>query len=183
MRISLRLSLVFSFSFSLCPLCFGGEFSGLRVPNGFEVTQFADAKLANDIFCMTFDPRGRVVVSGPGYVRVLIERDGSAERAIDLIPGLKGGPQGLFWEGNTLYYMADGGLRRQVIKDDKPVGSSELIRRMKTGGEHEGHAIQRGPDGWMYVLCGNSTGIDSTYATLPTSLIQEPIAGCVLGTP
>jgi len=66
MRISLRFSLVFSFSFSLCPLCFGGEFSGLRVPNGFEVTQFADAKLANDIFCMAFDPRGRVVVSGPG---------------------------------------------------------------------------------------------------------------------
>lgn len=180
MRIFLRLSVVFSISFSLRPMCFGGEFSGLRVPNGFEVTQFANAKLANDIFCMTFDPSGRVVVSGPGYVRVLIERDGSAERAIDLIPGLKGGPQGLFWEGNTLYYMADGGLRGQVIKEDKPVGPSELIRRMKTGGEHEGHAIQRGPDGWMYVLCGNSTGIDSTYATLPTSLIREPIAGCVL---
>jgi hypothetical protein len=30
----------------------------------------------------------------------------------------------------------------------------------KTGGEHSAHAIRRGPDGWLYVLCGNNTGID-----------------------
>src|SRR5438552_10552229 len=39
---------------------------GLKVPPGFEVTEFADAKLANDIYCMTLDPKGRVVVSGRG---------------------------------------------------------------------------------------------------------------------
>jgi putative heme-binding domain-containing protein len=180
MRSSTRLSLAVTVLLSLCPLCHCGEFSGLRVPDGFEVTQFADAKLANDIFCMTFDPRGRVVVSGSGYIRLLVERDGRAEQAIDLVQGLKGGPQGLFWEGDTLYFTADGGLRRQTIKDDKPIGGSELIRRMKTGGEHEAHAILRGPDGWLYVLCGNSTAIDSTFATIPTSPIREPVAGCVL---
>jgi putative heme-binding domain-containing protein len=163
-----------------CPSCLGGEFTGLRVPDGFEVVQYADGKLANDIFCMTFDPRGRVVVSGPGYIRLLIESDGRAERAVELVPGLHGGPQGLFWEGDYLYFTADGGLRRQLIRNDKAVGPSQLIRRMKTGGEHEAHAIERGPDGWLYVLCGNSTGIDSTYATLPSSPIREPIAGCVL---
>ena len=51
---------------------------------------------------------------------------------------------------------------------------------MKTGGEHTAHAIRRGPDGWLYVLCGNNTGIDKSYAELPTSPIKEPIAGCVL---
>jgi hypothetical protein len=35
---------------------------------------------------------------------------------------------------------------------------------MKTGGEHSAHAIRRGPDGWLYVLCGNNAGIDATYA-------------------
>src|SRR6516165_3861671 len=124
----MRFALVSIVLLSLSPSCLCGEFSGLRVPNGFEVTQFADAKLANDIFCMTIDPRGRVVVSGPGYIRLLVERDGKAERPIDLVQGLKGGPQGLFWEGDTLYFTADGGLRRQVIKDDKPIGGSELIR-------------------------------------------------------
>src|ERR1700719_2437870 len=59
---------------------------GLRVPPGFEVTEFADSRLANDIFCMTLDPRGRVVVSGRGYLRILVDddNDGHADRAIPL---------------------------------------------------------------------------------------------------
>src|SRR5262249_30135279 len=48
------------------------------------------------------------------------------------------------------------------------------------GGEHHGHALKRGPDGWLYVLCGNTAGIDARYAELPTSPIKEPMAGCVL---
>jgi hypothetical protein len=87
---------------------------------------------------------------------------------------------GLLWEGDTLYAMGDGGLRRFRVKNDKADGPSELLRAMKTGGEHAAHAIRRGPDGWLYVLCGNNTGIDRKYATLPTSPIKEPVAGCVL---
>src|SRR5262249_16712597 len=167
---------------SWCPTCLAAESLGLRVPEGFRVTEFADAKLANDIYCLTFDPRGRAVVSGPGYIRVLVDDDGDgrADRAIDLVTGLKDGPQGLFWEDRTLYFMADGGLRRVTIEDDRPTGPSELIRRMKTGGEHDSHAMVRGPDGWLYVLCGNNAGIDESYATLPTSPITQPVAGCVL---
>ena len=51
---------------------------------------------------------------------------------------------------------------------------------MKTGGEHNAHAIRRGPDGWLYVICGNFTGIDASYAQLPTSPIKDPLAGCVV---
>ena len=36
---------------------------GLRVPPGFEVVEYADSKLADDIYCMTLDPQGRVIVS------------------------------------------------------------------------------------------------------------------------
>src|SRR5262245_9570043 len=53
-----------------------GEDLGLRVAPGFRVTLFADEKLANDIYCMTLDPQGRVVVSGQGYVKVLHDNDG-----------------------------------------------------------------------------------------------------------
>lgn len=57
---------------------------GLRVPPGFEVTEYADEKLANDIFSMTVDAKGRIVVSGRGYIRILVDdnRDGRADRAI-----------------------------------------------------------------------------------------------------
>ena len=44
--------------------------------------------------------------------------------------------------------MGDGGLRRYRIKDDKTDGPSELIRAMKTGGEH---AARHSPTffGWL----------------------------------
>src|SRR5437660_10010732 len=90
---------------------------GLRVPPGFEVTEFADSALANDIFSLTLDPRGRVVVSGRGYVRILVDDDGDgrADRALDFAAGPKDGAQGLLWEGSWLYYSVDGGLRRYPV--------------------------------------------------------------------
>src|SRR5438552_12866216 len=101
---------------------------GLRVPPGFEVTEFADSKLANDIFSMTLDPRGRVTVSGRGYVRILADDDGDgrADRAIDFADGPKEGAQGLLWEDKTLFVMGDGGLRRyrDANGDDRADGPS-----------------------------------------------------------
>ena len=157
---------------------------GLRVPDGFEVTEFAGSDLANDIYTMTTDPRGRVVVSGRGYVRILADDngDGKADRAIPFADGPKDGAMGLLWVENMLYFTGDGGLRRYRDEngDDRADGPSELLRAMKTGGEHHAHAIRRGPGGWIYVLCGNSTGIDASFATMPSSPIRKPVAGCVL---
>src|SRR4029077_11561234 len=96
------------------------------------------------------------------------------------------GAQGMLWEGDTLYFSSDGGLRRLKIVDDKAADPSELIRTAKTGNEHGAHAIRRGPDGWLYLLCGDHAGIDKSYATLPTSPIKEPIGGgclCFCPTP
>jgi putative heme-binding domain-containing protein len=155
---------------------------GLRVPDGFEVTELADSSLANDIFCMTLDPKGRVVVSGRGYIRLLLDEDGGkASKALDFTEAPKDGAMGLFWEGDTLYCMGDGGLR--AYRDAGGEGRkrpSELLAKFKTGGEHDAHAIRRGPDGWLYVLCGNNTGIKKENATLPTSPVKDPVAGCVL---
>jgi putative membrane-bound dehydrogenase-like protein len=157
---------------------------GLRLPAGFEITEFADSRLANDIYCLTVDPRGQIVVAGRGYICLLVDDDknGKADRAIDFADRPKDGAMGLLWEGDTLHVTGDGGLRRFFDKngDGKADGPPELIRALKTGGEHAAHAIRRGPDGWLYVLCGNNTGIDKSYAQLATSPIKDPVAGCVL---
>ena len=155
---------------------------GLKVPPGFEVTEYADSRLANDIYTMTVDPVGRIIVAGRGYIRALVDDDGDgkANRAIDVAHEPKDGAMGLLWEGDTLYVTGDGGLRRFRIKDGKAAGPSELIRKMKTGGEHAAHAIRRGPDGWLYVLCGNNTGIDKSFAQTEKSPVKNPIAGCVV---
>jgi putative heme-binding domain-containing protein len=156
---------------------------GLRVPPGFEVTEFADSTLANDIHCLTLDPRGRVVVTGRGYIRLLLDRKGKgrADTALDFAGAPKDGAMGLFWEGDTLYCMGDGGLRR--YRDANGAGRlrpPELLAPFKTGGEHAAHAIRRGPDGYLYVLSGNNTGSHARRPTLPTSPITEPVAGRVL---
>src|SRR5262249_19742916 len=156
--------------------------AGLRVPPGFQVTDFAGSDLANDIYTLTIDPQGRIVVAGRGYIRILGDDDGGgrADPAIEVADSPKDGAMGLCWGGDTLYVTGDGGLRRLRIKEVRGAGPSELLRAMKTGGEHTAHAIRRGRDGWLYVLCGNTTGIDKSYATLATSPIKEPVAGCVL---
>lgn len=160
-----------------------GVVPGFKIEPGFEIVEFADSKLANDIVCMTVDPQGRVIVSGRGYIRILVDDngDGKADRAHEFSREPKDGAMGLHWEGRELFVTGDGGLRRFTSKTgEKADGPSTLLRAFKTGGEHAAHAIRRGPDGWLYVLCGNNTGIDRTFADLPTSPIKEPIAGCVL---
>src|SRR5258708_37135157 len=79
--------------------------NGLRVPAGFEVVEFADDKLATDIYCLTVDPRGRVLVSGRGYLRFLLDDNhvGRADRAVDFASVPKDGAMGLLWEGKSLY--------------------------------------------------------------------------------
>src|SRR5438034_3036976 len=129
-----------SLAAGVCPAA--DTVAGLHVPPGFEVTEFAGDDLAHDIFTMTLDPRGRVVVAGRGYSRLLIDDDGDgrADRAIQIADHPKDGAMGLLWEGDTLYAVGDGGLRRfKIGADDKAVGPSELIRALNTRGEHTAH--------------------------------------------
>jgi hypothetical protein len=54
-----RLTLASALAFLFTPHAFAqSPPHGLRVPPGFEVTEFADSSLANDIFCLTLDPKG-----------------------------------------------------------------------------------------------------------------------------
>jgi putative heme-binding domain-containing protein len=159
---------------------------GLRLPAGFEVTEFADSTLAADIHCLALDPKGRPVVSGRGYVRLLVDDDGDgrADKALDFKDAPKDGAMGLFWQKNDLYCVGDGGLR--VYRDAGGVGRgrpSELLFACRTGSEHLAHAVNRGPDGWLYLLVGDQTGITKKHVTLPTSPVKDPVAGCVLRFP
>ena len=85
---------------------------GLRVQRGFQVSQFSDEKLANDIWCMTLSPRGEVVVSGAGYIATLLDEDGDgkADRAVEFAKCK--GAMGLCFgdDGRQLLAMHDGWL-------------------------------------------------------------------------
>jgi putative membrane-bound dehydrogenase-like protein len=156
---------------------------GLRAPEGFTVSLYADDDLAHDIHCLTFDARGRVVVSGPGYVKILVDhdRDGRADDA-RLFAEPKAGAQGMYFHGADLLCSAEGGLVRYRDRDadDAADGPPEVFLRMETGGEHDAHAIHRGPDGCWYLIAGNVSGIGAQYITTETSPVAQPRAGVLL---
>jgi putative membrane-bound dehydrogenase-like protein len=158
--------------------------AGLRCPAGFTVSQYADETLVPDAVRLALDPQGRLVVSGPGYIRVLVDDDqnGQAERASEFSNEPRTGAMGMLWEGDSLYFIGQGGLRRlcDADHDGRADGPSELLRAVRASGEHDAHALRRGPDGWLYLLCGNNAGIDASWAQLPTSPIKTPVAGCVV---
>ncbi|MCE9529058.1 MAG: hypothetical protein K8R36_23670, partial [Planctomycetales bacterium] len=54
---------------------------GIQAPDGFEVSLFAGDDLAHDIFSLTTDSKGRIVVAGAGYVKILHDdnKDGKAD--------------------------------------------------------------------------------------------------------
>lgn len=155
----------------------------LQAPPGFEVSLYADDDLAHDIHALTIDSLGRVVVSGPGYIRILIDQDGDgrADQARTFAEPTAGA-QGMFFHGRDLLCTVDGGLVRYRDRDgdDRADGPPQVFLRIKTGGEHDAHALRRGPDGWWYLLVGNSGGVTGRYITTTTSPVPQPRAGALL---
>jgi glucose/arabinose dehydrogenase len=187
----------------LTGLAVAEESAPFRVPPGFRLERMADQQLIPDASCLTLDPAGRPVVAGPGYIRTLLPAsfsavDSSAADLADAAAGqahppsaayvravdwLAGWPtqaaHGLHREGDHLYCVADGGLWRSTADAGRLQASSspQRLLTLKTGGEHDAHAIRRGPDGWWYLLAGNmATGIERLLND-PDSPVLEPRAG------
>lgn len=175
---------------SACAMLLGVSLSGgilvaaepaLKAPAGFDVQLFADDELAHDIHCLTIDSRGRITVAGNGFIKLLIDSDadGVADKAELFAEGPAIGVQGMYWHGSDLLAVGGEGLLRFRDRDgdDKADGPPDVLLKVKCGGEHHAHSIQRGPDGWWYLIAGNDSGIDAKYVTLPTAPIKQPQAG------
>lgn len=135
---------------------------GLRVATGFRVTLFADDALASDISALTIDSHGNVVVTGPGYIRTLYDRnnDGFADAAEDFANPPTGG-MGLCSDGDDLMFTGNGALWRYRDTDGDGRADSAPERLLSLAfGEHGGHAVRKGPDGAWYVIGGNDSKFD-----------------------
>ncbi len=154
----------------------------VRLPNGFKIALYADETLANDIQAMTLDRQGRVVVTGPGYVKTLHgdPKLGRATHASTFATPKSGG-MGLCFDGNDLLITADNSLSRyrDANADGVTDGPPEHILPLATA-EHGGHAIRKGPDGSFYVIGGNDAGIDARHVSSKLSPIQRPEAGAIV---
>ncbi len=172
------------FCVSLMATIVSAQKPGILVPPGFRVDHYADDDLAHDIHSLTIDSHGRVVASGPGYVRILIDEDndGKADSYKQFASGPRTGAQGMYFLGPHLLCSGDKGL--QIFRDDdgndEADGPGETFLKIAAGGEHHVHSIQKGPDGWWYIIAGNAAGVTGSFATLPTSPLKDPNAGVLL---
>ena len=157
---------------------------GFAVPKSFEVTLYADDDLATDIFSMTIDDRGRIVVAGKGYVKVLHDDngDGKADRATLFSDRPKSGAHGMYFDGPDLIANGDNGIRRyrDADGDGKVDQISEPWLPMAKDTEHGANGILKGPDGWFYQICGNDVGISKEHVRTLRSPIKSPRQGALI---
>lgn len=155
---------------------------GLRVARGFKVSMISTPDLANDLYCMTLDGKGRPVVSSAGWVKTLHDDDGDGkmDRATTFAE-TKTGAMGLHFEGNDLYASCDQHvmLFRDKDGDGKADGPGEPLFKLLFG-EHGAHAIRKGPDGKLYVMGGNDAGITGVHVSSPSSPVRNPEAGALI---
>src|SRR5262245_52883606 len=168
---------LYIFAFGLAAFCLlageaRGQDHGLKLLSGFRATLFADADLANDIYAMTLDPQGRVVVTSRGWVKRLddTDGDGKADRATILVETKSGG-MGMCFDDTWFLMVSDGELKQFRYYD----GATPLLKPEPAWfplrfGEHGGHAIRKGPDGAFYVVGGN----DAAIASVPKLTVPVP---------
>jgi putative membrane-bound dehydrogenase-like protein len=155
---------------------------GLKVAPGFRVSLYADHELANDIYAMTLDSHGRVVVTSRGYIKVLHDTRGTgkADRATLFAESPTGG-MGMCFDGNDLYFCGDGWFSCYRDSEGKGRADKPPDRFIRLAfAEHGGHAMRKGPDGWWYIIGGNDSGIGRQHVTLPHSPVKEPDVGAIL---
>jgi putative membrane-bound dehydrogenase-like protein len=156
----------------------------LNVPAGFRADLYAGDDLAHDIHSLTIDSHGRVVVSGPGYVRTLLDQDddGRADGYTQFSDKPASGSQGMYFLGSALLCSGDEGLLlfRDANRDGVADGPPRTFLKISAGGEHHVHSIQKGPDGWWYINAGNYAGVTSSYANLPTSPLRDLHGGVLM---
>ncbi len=168
---------------ALGPVAAPADELGIRVPDGFEVSLYADDALAHDIFSMTIDARGRVVVAGRDYVKTLHDDngDGRADRATLFSSLPASGARGMYFEGPDLICSGDNSVMRLRDRDSDGTadGDVEIWTHLRNP-EHGANGIVRGPDGCFYLICGNDAGISKRHAESPTSPLKRPRCGGVV---
>ncbi|MEE2737147.1 MAG: hypothetical protein VX435_02900 [Planctomycetota bacterium] len=150
--------------------------SRFQVPQGFVVEKVASAELTGSVVNMTFDEKGRILISREGksiYRLDDADSDGLMDTVVDIAPQISN-CHGLLALDGMLYAVGVGpeqtGLYR--LKDGDEDGVMDEIETLgKTDGgigEHGPHAILLGPDGWLYWALGNhahvASAVESTSA-------------------
>jgi putative membrane-bound dehydrogenase-like protein len=152
------------------------DYSRFEVAEGFAIDPVAEPDVMGSIVNLTFDTKGRPVVSrerGPVFILEDKDHDGTFESAKPYSEEVTNCQGMLAYDERTLYLIGEGpgkdkarvtGLFR--LRDDHGDDTAdrvELIHAFQGGmGEHGPHAIVAGPDGYLYLCSGNHAWVTAT---------------------
>ena len=99
----------------------------------------------------------------------------------------------MFFLGSDLLAVGDGGLLRfrdgdgdgvwdgrgKLQPNGEPVEPDRFLT-FRTWGEHDVHAVRKGPDGWWYLIAGNYSEVGADFITRPTSPVRTPRGGVLM---
>ncbi len=152
----------------------------IKVPDGFKIELLRSAEPGEGSWvAMTLDPKGRLIVSPQGgepMLRVSLDDDGKIAK-METIDLPVRGAMGLLCALDSLYVNGKGpdGYHLYRLRDtdgDDRYDKVELLRKWNGNrggdGEHGAHGIVLGPDGKLYIVCGNFVDVpDDIQPTSP----------------
>jgi putative heme-binding domain-containing protein len=166
---------------------------------GFVIERVTPATRTDSYIVITFDSRGRLVVSKENDTpRMLLDDDGDGvHEAEKVIAERVRNCQGLWFDGPTLYGACAeapasaaptapgpqgrgnpptppaGIFRMTDTNGDDVTDTFEMLARMGRIQEHGPHAIRRAPDGRIMVLVGNNETIPDAALDLTSPVLRD----------
>jgi putative heme-binding domain-containing protein len=152
----------------------------VKVPEGFDVTLFANSQAANYPVFVSSAADGTLYVSSDGngslgrqphrgrIVRLRdTDGDGRADEVKEFVKDVDS-PRGLVWDSDRLYLLHPPDISVYVDKDGKGVASEEktLIKGIAFGfadrpADHTTNGLELGIDGWLYIAGGDFGFMDA----------------------
>lgn len=177
LRLFIFACLTFAMLFRIAPAESQPDLSTIKLPPGFKISIYADAKTANGHLLenarfMLFDAEGNLYVSTGKENKVVMvsdsNKDGKADKVI-LVADHLNASQGLEFVGDSLLVANQDGVVKLNKQDGGWSKPTPFISDLAQGW-HTLKTIKQSPDGFLFVNVGSSCNVcvenDPTRATI-----------------
>lgn len=140
-----------------------GAAGRFKVLPEFRVEWVVEPEQTGSLIAMAFDEFGQIIASRENGPLVIVrdeDNDGLLETAATLCEEVKN-CQGILTISGKLYVIGEGpqGVALYRLSDEDQDGKTDrietLLKFQGEKGEHGPHALSLGPDGLIYIVCGN----------------------------